>query len=632
MWQRLGSVLPGGQLLPEGAWQARHKAILWAVWLHAVGIGGYVLWQGAGPLDAVLHAAPVGATAALAMVQRLPRRVRASLATLGCMASSAVLVHLSHGLIEMHFHFFVMLAVITFYQEWRTFLLAIAFVVVEHAVVGVIAPHAVYSHGDAWVNPVKWAVVHALFVAGASAAAITNWRLTEQAQTAERALAARLAYEANHDPLTGALNRRELDRRLDGMSGPGQPPRHALCFLDLDRFKVVNDACGHAAGDQLLRQVTDLIRGGLGRDDLLARVGGDEFVVVLADCTTDRAAEVADRLHRRVTEHRFGYDGQVFTIGVSIGVVPLAGVDHAGHESLLAADAACYAAKYAGRSRVHVARPDDRRLNRQQQEANWAARVMAALDNDEFVLFHQAIVPVEPGTGGRFGELLLRLPAEDGTMITPAAFLPAAERYHLLPALDRWVIGTAFAALAGCTHGPGDMYSINLSGASFGDPMLVPFIREQLTRHRLRPSTICFEVTETVAITDLGRAAAFISELRTLGCRFALDDFGTGLSSFTYLKRLPVDFVKIDGTFVRGMPTDAVDRAMVEAVNRISHEMGLRTIAEFVEDDIILGELRAIGVDYAQGMAIDRPGPLADRLHGDGAVRVPHIEPAFAAG
>jgi diguanylate cyclase (GGDEF)-like protein len=618
VWRRLKSFLPQGRRLPDRDWQPRHRVIIVVLAAHAIGIFGYRLWSGQEPVHCALEAAPVALAALLAASPSLPRRLRACVATTGAMGSSAILVQLSGGLIETHFHFFVMLAVITLYQDWVPFLLAAGFVVVEHAVVGVVAPRAVYSHSDAWHHPVRYAMIHALFITGAGIAAVANWRLTENAQAAERATAERLVYEAGRDALTGALNHREFDRRLAvALSRPrGGETHDALCFLDLDRFKIVNDSRGHAAGDALLRQVTDLIRGLLHAGDELARVGGDEFAVLLVDCDLAAAADFAERVRAAVAERPFTTSGRAFSIGVSIGVVALteATGGNGGRDALRAADAACYAAKDKGRNRVHVVARDDGELSRQQGEVHWAERLMRAFQDDSLMLYYQPIASIGSADAERFGELLLRMRGEDGGVIAPGAFLPAAERYNLVGAVDRWVVHAAFAALAG-RHPPRgtaweELFSINLSGGSIGDESFLDFVRAQLAEHQIPPRIICFEITETVAITDVAAAIGFITELRALGCRFALDDFGSGLSSFTYLKQLPVDFVKIDGTFVREITTDAVDRAMVESVNRISHEMGLRTVAEFVENDAIMQCLRQLGVDFAQGYGVGRPEPF----------------------
>jgi diguanylate cyclase (GGDEF)-like protein len=620
VWHSVGAVLarqlPQGRQLPEADWRARHRVIIIILFAHAAAIFAYGLATATGPAGAFLPAAPVALAALVASSPSLARRVRSALATFGAMMSSAMLVLLSGGLIETHFHFFVMLSVITIYQDWLTFLLAAGFVVVEHAVVGVIAPHTVYDHEQAWQHPVRYALIHALFISGAGAAAIANWRLTENAQAAARRVTDRLAYEAGHDALTGTLNRREFDRRLGAVLAPGGSSG-ALCFLDLDRFKIVNDSCGHAAGDMLLVQVTELIRAQLAAPDQLARVGGDEFAVLLAGRDLAYAAAFADRVRTAIADYRFADGGRIFGIGVSIGVVPLAGAVGPA-EALRAADAACYTAKDKGRNRVHVIGPDDGELARQQGEVRWAERLMSAIRDNTLILYYQPIEPAGDAARGdieRYGELLLRMRADGGELIGPAAFLPAAERYNLVGAVDRWVVAAVFGALAG-RRWANELFSINISGGSIGDETFLPYVRARLAEHAISPSTICFEITETVAITDLAAATRFITELRALGCRFALDDFGSGLSSFTYLKQLPVDIVKIDGSFVQGITSDAVDRTMVEAVNRISHEMGLYTVAEHVETEAVMRSLRALGVDFVQGYAVAPPEPFDAWLTG----------------
>ena len=616
--RRLRGYLPEGRPLPEREWRLRHRMILRVLILHVAGAFVYGLVQGFGFAHSALDAAPIAIAAVAAGADQLGRRLRSVVATLGLMTASAVLVHLSGGLTEFHFHFFVMLVVIIFYQDWIPFLVAVAFVALEHAVVGVLAPRAVYDHPEAWASPLKWAGVHALFVAGAAVGAVANWRITEKAQAAERVLADRLAYEASHDPLTGALNRREFERRIAvalAASSTSAWPEYALCLVDLDRFKIINDTCGHAAGDGVLRQLTVLLRGLLTEADSLARLGGDEFGVLLGGCPPDGAAARAEAMRRAVANHRFSWEGHTFTLGASIGVAAITAFTGGVEELVQAADAACYVAKGKGRNRTHIYEPDDAELARQQSDSAWAGRLLSAIREDRLELYYQPIVAVEDAhRSGPFGELLLRLRDEGGAIVMPGAFLPAAERYDLLSAIDRWVVATSFAALAGRYDGSGcpptDIFTINLSGVSAGDETFLAFVRAKLAEHAVPTQVICFELTETVAITNLGVAVRFIDELRALGCRFALDDFGSGLSSFAYLKNLPVDFLKVDGNFVRGITHDAIDRAMVQAINNIGQEMGLRTIAEHVETDGNLRGLRELGIDFAQGYAIARPEPF----------------------
>jgi diguanylate cyclase (GGDEF)-like protein/PAS domain S-box-containing protein len=429
----------------------------------------------------------------------------------------------------------------------------------------------------------------------------------------ERQYAARLSHLASHDALTGLLNRREFELRLRAaLDGAREGDvHHAVLYLDLDQFKVVNDTCGHAAGDELLRQIGALLRPRLREGDTLARLGGDEFGVLLEHCPPEPALRIAENLRRTIADFRFSWHRRTFSVGVSIGVVNVTQGPRTLSGVLSAADAACYMAKDKGRNRVQVYRPEDSEVALRQGEMEWVNRIQRALAENRLMLYAQAIVPLhadEPPSH----ELLVRLLDERNEVIPPMAFIPAAERYNLMPAIDRWVIRTAFAALADRPRGsePG-VHAINLSGASIGDDQFLDYVREQFDRFRIPHASICFEITETTAVTSVSRAAEFMDALRAHGCRFALDDFGVGVSSFTYLKHLPVDYLKIDGSFVRGMLNDPVDAAMVEAIHRIGRVMGKRTIAESVESPAIRAALAAVGVDYAQGYGIAMPAPFA---------------------
>ena len=431
----------------------------------------------------------------------------------------------------------------------------------------------------------------------------------------EREYATQLSYQASHDALTGLINRREFEHRLGlALASARELGRHhAVMYLDLDQFKLVNDTCGHAAGDELMRQVSMLLQQRLREGDTLARLGGDEFGVLLENCPAEHAVRIADELRQTVSDFHFIWHTRTFTIGVSIGLVNIA--DHAMTlaDVLSAGDAACYMAKEKGRNRVQVYHPKDSELAVRHGEMEWVARIHGALDADRFCLYAQEIVAVEAlHRPASLFELLVRMVDEHGQLVPPMAFIPAAERYSLMPAVDRWVIRTAFATIAGmyARGEPAATYMINLSGVSIGADEFFDFIREELAQARIAGESICFEITETTAIANLGKAAHFIGELRALGCRFSLDDFGAGMSSFGYLKHLPVDFLKIDGSFVADMLVDPIDSAMVEAINHIGHVMGKRTIAEFVESDDVLVSLRRIGVDYAQGYAIAKPKPF----------------------
>jgi diguanylate cyclase (GGDEF)-like protein len=436
-------------------------------------------------------------------------------------------------------------------------------------------------------------------------------------KTTEREFVARLSWQASHDALTGIVNRREFEIRLgkalDRLSH--QPGEHSLMFLDLDQFKVVNDTCGHAAGDQLLRQTSASLQENLGASGLLARLGGDEFGVLLEDRDADSAVAIAERLRLAVQELKFVWNGCTFNISASIGLVHVAEAG-AIEEALQAADMACYMAKEKGRNRVQVYHPSDSELVQRVGEMAWVQRIRNGLDEQRFCLFAQEIRALrgdEPGYS--HVELLLRLHDEDGKLVAPGRFMPAAERYGLMPLIDRWVVRNAFALLASRLSSPDPIRlsscAINLSGATFGDDDFVEYVRRQFEIHRVPPELICFEITETSAIANLSSAKRFIQALKKLGCRFSLDDFGTGMSSFSYLKHLPVDIVKIDGSFVTEMLNSKIDRAMVEAIVHIAKVMGKSTIAEFVESNEILEALREIGVDYAQGYAIGKPSPFA---------------------
>ncbi|RJG03810.1 EAL domain-containing protein [Noviherbaspirillum sedimenti] len=433
--------------------------------------------------------------------------------------------------------------------------------------------------------------------------------------SASRNLARQLSWQASHDALTALVNRREFERRLESLIGSADEfgRQHALLYMDLDQFKVVNDTSGHNAGDELLRQLGALLNGRIRGADTLARLGGDEFGVLLADCPLDRAMEVAETLRLTVAEFRFLWQDKSFAIGVSIGVVAIAGRREGNADIMGVADAACYAAKDKGRNQVQAS-PNTRELNQRRGEMLWVARINSALEENRFRLHYQRIVPIqEDDAGGAHYEALLRMLDQDGNVVPPMSFIPAAERYNLMRALDRRVVCMAFEECRQRGQGatPAPMISINLSGDSLSDPLLLAFLKMQFADYGIDPRNICFEVTETAAIANLEQANALMVELKSMGCRFSLDDFGSGLSSFGYLKSLPVDYLKIDGTFVRDMAHDRIDAAMVEAINNIGHVMGIKTIAEWVENQETLEALRGIGVDYAQGYLFGRPQPLA---------------------
>ncbi|MBI2311822.1 MAG: EAL domain-containing protein [Betaproteobacteria bacterium] len=431
-----------------------------------------------------------------------------------------------------------------------------------------------------------------------------------------RKMAHQLSWQATHDSLTGLVNRAEFERRLDALVEEANTDgtAHALLYLDLDQFKVVNDTCGHVAGDELLRQLAALLHGSIRDSDTLARLGGDEFGVLLHGCPLERALIVGEGLRQTLTEFRFAWQEKAFVIGISIGVVAIAGGGLHRPGILAAADAACYSAKDKGRNRIQAYLPDDTELAQRRGEMQWVSRLTRAFEEDRFTLYCQRIQAILDGAPQETHyEVLVRMVDEEGRHVPPMAFIPAAERYGLMPAIDRRVVALAFEAcheLAASIRGPLPMLCVNVSGASLNDEQFLYFVQERLLHHRAPASMICFEITETAAIANLTRASRLIRELRQAGFKFALDDFGSGLSSFAYLKNLPVDFLKIDGSFVKDMAADLIDRAMVNAINDIGHVMGIKTIAEWVENEETLAMLRRMGVDYAQGYGIEMPRPL----------------------
>ena len=431
-----------------------------------------------------------------------------------------------------------------------------------------------------------------------------------------RELNRRLSYHASHDMLTGLVNRREFEARLERAlkMGRAREAQYALCYMDLDQFKIINDSCGHMAGDALLGQLGALLKSKIRWRDTLARLGGDEFGVLLENCTLDEAVETAEALLKAVQDFRFVWEDRSFRLGASIGVVPIVPETASVAELLTAADSACAAAKEAGRNRVQTWQENDIDLMRRRREMQWAARINNALEESRFELFRQPIMPLHDQSTGAHYELLLRMRDEQGQIIAPDVFINAAERYGLTPSIDRWVITNAFRWLVSEADERERlaMCSINLSGQSLCDDKFLPFVIEQFERSGLDASKICFEITETAAIASYSQANRFINSLKELGCRFALDDFGTGLSSFGYLKHFPVDFLKIDGSFVKEILHDPIDREMVRSINEIGHLTGKQTIAEFVENKELITMLRGMGVDYAQGYGVGEPRRIMD--------------------
>ena len=432
----------------------------------------------------------------------------------------------------------------------------------------------------------------------------------------ERQLHRKLSYYASHDSLTGFINRREFEERLSGavraVQQAGVAP-YTLLYMDLDQFKVVNDTCGHAAGDLLLRQLAEILKSRVRAEDVIARLGGDEFAVLLADCPVDRAVEIADGLREAIAQFRFTWRDGSLQVGVSIGVVPVDRSAESVGGVLSAADVACYVAKDHGRNRIHVYEEGD--AAERHQEMQWVARINRAREDERLELFYQPIVPIGDTRGAiPQYELLLRMRDERGELVPPTSFIPAAERYNLMPSLDRWVISQVTSSLVYREDSGGDPYmlAVNLSGTTLNDARFLDFLLDELSAESIPPGALCFEITETAAIANLGNVVSFMRALKARGCRFSLDDFGTGLSSLTYLKHLPVDFVKIDGQFIQNVTRDPADESMVDAIARMAKALKIQTIAERVEGRDVLKRLGEIGISFAQGFFIAVPQPVSE--------------------
>jgi diguanylate cyclase (GGDEF)-like protein len=446
---------------------------------------------------------------------------------------------------------------------------------------------------------------------------VDNHRRTAEALEEEKE---RASYHATHDSLTGLINRREFERLLTETLHETNldDSHHVLLYLDLDQFKIVNDTCGHIAGDALLQQLHLGIQNRIRQNDSLARLGGDEFGVLLKHCSIDNAMKVADKMRQAVQDFRFAWENKSFAVGVSIGAV---GIDRnsSGISNLLSmADAACYMAKERGRNRVQLYQQTDEDLARQHGDMLWVSRLTDALNNDKFQLYCQPIVPLSnTASGSSHYEILLRLQDQNGNLAPPGAFIPAAERFDMIALLDRWVVDHVFDYLRQCKHSQTLRLSINLSGKSLSDKSFLDHIEHRIRNGDVEGYKICFEITESAAVTSLSTALHFINTLKVLGCRFSLDDFGRGMSSFTYLKTLPVDYLKIDGSFIKDIVIDPVVSTMVKAINEIAHTMNLQTVAEYVETEPILKELQQMNIDYAQGYHICKPFPIVELTDSD---------------
>lgn len=432
-------------------------------------------------------------------------------------------------------------------------------------------------------------------------------------ESVQRSLNRQLTFQATHDALTGLINRYEFERRLKAVicSQVANQSINTLCYIDLDQFKLVNDTCGHTAGDELLKQITLLLQNNVGSIGTLARLGGDEFGLLLENCDIDTAQENAMHLLSTIQQFQFCWNDNTFTIGASIGIAPIPYATIACEEILSNADSACYLAKESGRNRVQVFTVEDDKLLTQQREMHWVSRINQALEEDRFQLYFQEIMPLK-GHEQTFilhGEILLRMLDKEGDIISPDNFLPAAERYNMITLIDEWVVDKSIQWLA--TRKDKVLMSVNLSGMSLSNRDFLNFVVTKIKQYKINPELLCFEITETAAISHLSTAVHFMNVLKKLGCSFALDDFGSGLSSFSYLTSLPVDYLKIDGAFVMDIDKDPMHYAMVKSINEVGQVMGIKTIAEFAASEGIIRCLKEIGVDNAQGYAIARPVPLS---------------------
>jgi diguanylate cyclase (GGDEF)-like protein/PAS domain S-box-containing protein len=432
------------------------------------------------------------------------------------------------------------------------------------------------------------------------------------------------SWQNSYDSLTGLIHRHSFEQCLEQAvsSGKNSEQNHILCYLDLDHFKIINETCGHSAGDEFLHQISAVLQKRVRKSDVLARLGGDEFGILLYHCDLEPALKVIHTLREEVKRFQFVWENKTFSFSLSVGIVLLKDNTEGTAGLLNLADSACEVAKSKGRNRVHIYQPNDAELIAQRGEIRWLPRIFAALEENRFLLYYQPISTLNPiqqigrTNHVKYGEVLLRLKDEEGKIVPPGVFIPAAEKHGLMHLIDRWVISTLFAYL-GRNKCKGEKsleehgnFSINLSGASLNDDQFFDFVEEQFALHSIPPQIICFEITETLAIANLNKASLLMHQIKTLGCSFALDDFGSGMSSFGYLKNLPIDYLKIDGIFIKDILQSPVAYEIVEAINRIAHVMGIGTVAEYVENNDILLKLKDMKIDYGQGYGIAKPAPL----------------------
>jgi diguanylate cyclase (GGDEF)-like protein len=585
--------LPKGRSLPEEIWRRRHRGILVLLWAHAVGIACFGVLRGHGLAHSLSEATVVAGIALLASRQQLARGLQSGAATVGLVTCSAILVHLSGGAIEMHFHFFVMVGVITLYQDWLPFLLAIGYVVLHHGVLGVLDPTTVYNHPAAWRNPWKWALIHGVFVVGASIASLTAWRLNE---------------EGFRDPLTGLANRALFYDRVEHALARSQ--RHqqpiVVLFLDLDEFKTINDSLGHGAGDQLLVAVAERLRTCLRDADTAARLGGDEFAILLEEIEEAGPALVAQRVLDTL-QAPFVLSGREVFVNASIGIA-VGSVQQDANELLRDADAAMYVAKTNGKGRFETFAPamHDAVMER----LTLQVELQRAVEQQEFTIQYQPIVELDSGriTGV---EALVRWQHPVRGEMPPVQFIPLAEQTGLIVPIGRWVLQQACqqARRWHIQHPttPPLGVSVNLSARQLQQPGLVSDVAAALAGSGLDPASLTLEITESVQVHDTEATITVLSNLKTLGVRLAIDDFGTGYSSLSYLQRFPVDILKIDKSFIDGVANGAEASTVARAITKLGHSLGLETVAEGIEEPEQRTAIAAMGCHQGQGYHFARP-------------------------
>jgi diguanylate cyclase len=615
--------LPQGQLLPEHIWRRRHHTIVWLLWLHVVGLTAFGLFQGQSLPHMMLEGGFLALPALLAGSEWASMKLRVAAASFGLITASAILVHLWGGVIEAHFHFFVMIGVLTLYQDWLPFLVAIGYVALHHGLAGALAPDTVYSHQSAIEHPWRWALIHAAFVLAASAAHVVAWRTNEN--------------QLLRDPLTGLPSRLLFNNRLTQALERLQRRRGryvAVLFLDLDRFKVINDSLGHTAGDKLIVAVAERLRHSLRRHETVARFGGDEFAILCEDISDEQdAIAVGERVLRSFATPFHLAHGETMS-AASLGIALSADPDQNVEELIRDADAAMYRAKEAGGGRLMLF--DEVTRQRALTRLHTERALRAAIEREEFRVYFQPEVSVE--TGAIVGlEALVRWEHPDDGLVGPDRFIALAEETGLIVPIGTWVLNEScrLAQRWQAERAEGDplVVRVNVSARQLAHDDLIDIVAAALERTGMDPSQLCLEVTESVLVEDPESSIRTLASLKQLGVKIAVDDFGTGYSSLEYLRSFPVDCVKIDRSFVRGIPHSSEDVAIVNAVIELGHALGLSVTAEGVETSEQLGNLQTTGCDTAQGYLFSRPEhpDVVEKLLLESAEPVEPVEPVEPA-